>query len=403
MRKSEGTEIAYQDATKGVGRNGKTKILMKTWLKHGSSKHPVMIQHMTELRTTDTFRSKEKWLPLESIKQKYGAAELKARVRGGSSLVRKSVGLNPSRVFLIGPTAMTSCIAVILALVAQQLPMFSMTFFTRSFMGRRVRRCQSFCNWSRTAMMQWASGKAKFQSCRYRIFVILMVHTRTTLICFTAQWKQNRLPTANLLPVCKRLCQKYLDGSDDATWRLKCLTHLCKLQQIHSEAGLFLTDEQVALYQNSATKFLQYYNMLSKYSYVLQDRIGQWLGHLWTALIFGRLSKGPAKALHFIRGNGVCFTFANFWHGTEVSMAANSQNALLVSHIRWCSMAQSSSILCYAGEDLVGNRTRLAEACLSGLPPHMVPSTVANKYQLCLQASWSEKKKSQIMCWDLSM
>ena len=146
MRKSEGTEIAYQDATKGVGRNGKTKILMKTWLKRGSSKHPVMIQHMTELRTTDTFRSKEKWLPLESIKQKYGAAELKARVRGGSILVRKSVGLNPSRVFLIGPTAMTSCIAVILALVVQQLPMFSMTFFTRSFMGRRVRRCQSFCN-----------------------------------------------------------------------------------------------------------------------------------------------------------------------------------------------------------------------------------------------------------------
>ena len=90
MRKSEGTEIAYQDATKGVRRNGKTKILMKTWLKHGSSKHPVMIQHMTELRTTDTFRSKEKRLPLESIKQKYGAAELKARVRVGSTLVRKS-------------------------------------------------------------------------------------------------------------------------------------------------------------------------------------------------------------------------------------------------------------------------------------------------------------------------
>ena len=85
--------------------------------------------------------------------------------------------------------------------------------------------------------------------------------------------------TANLLPVCKHLCQKYLDGSDYAKWRLKCLTHLCKLQQIHSEAGLFLTDEQVALYQNSATKFLQYYNMLSKYSYDLQDRIGQWLGH----------------------------------------------------------------------------------------------------------------------------
>ena len=89
-RKSEGTEAAYHDATKGVGRNGKTKTLMKMWLKHGSTKHPVMIQHMTELRSTDSFRSTEEWKPLEAMKQKYGANELKARVNGGSILVRKS-------------------------------------------------------------------------------------------------------------------------------------------------------------------------------------------------------------------------------------------------------------------------------------------------------------------------
>lgn len=90
MRKAEGTEVAYQDATKGVGRNAKTKSLIKMWLKYGSSKHPVLVQHMTELRTTDTFKSTEKWVPLETIKQKYGAEELKARVHGGSILVRKS-------------------------------------------------------------------------------------------------------------------------------------------------------------------------------------------------------------------------------------------------------------------------------------------------------------------------
>ena len=89
-RKSEGTEAAYLDATKGTGRNAKTKTLMKMWLKHGSSKHPVMIQHMTELRSTDSFRSTEEWKPLEAMKQKYGAEELKARVHGGSILVRKS-------------------------------------------------------------------------------------------------------------------------------------------------------------------------------------------------------------------------------------------------------------------------------------------------------------------------
>lgn len=89
-RKSEGTEAAYLDATKGTGRNAKTKTLMKMWLKHGSSKHPVMIQHMTELRSTDSFKSTEEWKPLEAMKQKYGAEELKARVHGGSILVRKS-------------------------------------------------------------------------------------------------------------------------------------------------------------------------------------------------------------------------------------------------------------------------------------------------------------------------
>lgn len=155
--------------------------------------------------------------------------------------------------------------------------------------------------------------------------------------------------TANLVPVCKHLCQKYLDGSGYAKWRLKCLSHLCKLYEIHSDAGLFLTDGQVALYQESATKFLQYYNMLSRYSFELQDsRIGQ---YQWQQL--------PKQ--HYL-----CHI---------------SEDA------KWLSPA---ACWCYPGEHLVGNHTRLAQACLSGMPPHMVPSTVCKKYQvgkhlLCLQ------------------
>ena len=89
MRKEEGKEAAYRDAVKGNGMRKKSAGLMKLWLKRKSTKHPVMVQQLTELRTVERF-TKERWVPLETIKQKYGATELKARVNGGSVLMRKS-------------------------------------------------------------------------------------------------------------------------------------------------------------------------------------------------------------------------------------------------------------------------------------------------------------------------
>ncbi|CAK9046168.1 Uncharacterized protein SCF082_LOCUS26012 [Durusdinium trenchii] len=90
QRKEEGTEAAYRDAVRGSGMRKKSAGLMKVWLKHQSTKHPVMVQQLTELRSVESFTTKETWVPLETIKQKYGPAELKARVAGGSVLVRKS-------------------------------------------------------------------------------------------------------------------------------------------------------------------------------------------------------------------------------------------------------------------------------------------------------------------------
>eukprot|EP00435_Cladocopium_sp_Y103_P075836 s103_g66.t1 len=90
QRQEEGTEAAYKQATCGTGMKAKAKGLVKLWLKHGSTKHPAFETHLVELRSTESFRAKEKWVPLETIKQKYGIMELKARCLGGSIKIRKS-------------------------------------------------------------------------------------------------------------------------------------------------------------------------------------------------------------------------------------------------------------------------------------------------------------------------
>ena len=41
-----------------------------------------------------------------------------------------------------------------------------------------------------------------------------------------------------------------------------------------------------------------------------------------------------------------------------------------------------AAIWCYPGEHLVGNATKLAAACLSGMAPEKVSSTVCLKYQV---------------------
>ena len=90
QRQEEGTEAAYKQATCGAGMKAKAKGLVKLWLKHGSTKHPAFETHLVELRSTESHVAKEKWVPLETIKQKYGIMELKARCLGGSIKIRKS-------------------------------------------------------------------------------------------------------------------------------------------------------------------------------------------------------------------------------------------------------------------------------------------------------------------------
>ena len=50
-----------------------------------------------------------------------------------------------------------------------------------------------------------------------------------------------------------------------------------------------------------------------------------------------------------------------------------------------CCFLNPERVWCYPGEHLVGNATRLASACLAGLPPWQVSTTVCLKYQIGFQ------------------
>ena len=89
-RMEEGSEAAYKDVVKGAGSRKKANTCIKLWLKTGSAKNPVMMQYLAQIKTTQAFTETEEWVPLEKIKKKYGPQELKARVMGGSILVRRS-------------------------------------------------------------------------------------------------------------------------------------------------------------------------------------------------------------------------------------------------------------------------------------------------------------------------
>ena len=90
QRQQDGTSKEYQDLTKGYGRNQKALSLMKVYLKLGSTKHPAWVQSMASLRTSESYKETEEWIPLEGALKKFGPTELKARVQAGTIQVRKS-------------------------------------------------------------------------------------------------------------------------------------------------------------------------------------------------------------------------------------------------------------------------------------------------------------------------
>ena len=109
--------------------------------------------------------------------------------------------------------------------------------------------------------------------------------------------------------------------------------------------------------------------------------------------------KGPFKELFGISNLRICallcvmlFFLPHFCHHPRFQWQQIPKMHYLFHISEDAKWLNPAACWCYPGEHFVGNHTRLAEACLSGLPPHMVPSTVAKKYQVgkhlvCLQSS----------------
>ena len=147
--------------------------------------------------------------------------------------------------------------------------------------------------------------------------------------------------TARLVQVCAKLAKDYNDGSVYCEHRLHCFQNLAKLYIICDQAGLFFTRDEHGAYSKASARFLQHYSALSKLSFNhTTSRVGQF-----------QWSETPK--LHF-----------------QEHIASDSK------------FLNPASVWCYPEEHLVGSATKLASACLAGLPPWQVSSTICRKYQL---------------------
>lgn len=137
-----------------------------------------------------------------------------------------------------------------------------------------------------------------------------------------------------LIPVMAKLCNDYLQPEDKySCHRLECLQGLANALDIVDAGGLFLGTELKA-YETAMNSFLVHFAALR----VLSGDRQQW---------------NMTPKLHYM---------------VHIMMEA-----------KWLS---PKAVWCYSGEHMVGNVAALAQSCLSGTPPHMVPETLCFKYRV---------------------
>ena len=88
-RKEQGTDQEYKANTSGAGAVQKKNHCLKIYLKTGGTKNSFWRDNMAGLLNKDTYTTTESWLTREEALRKWGAAELQARVRAQTMLVRK--------------------------------------------------------------------------------------------------------------------------------------------------------------------------------------------------------------------------------------------------------------------------------------------------------------------------
>ena len=88
-RKEEGTDQEYKANTTGAGAIQKKNTCLKIYLKSGGTRNSFWRDNMAGLINKDTYTTSESWLTREEALRKWGAAELTARVKASTMLVRK--------------------------------------------------------------------------------------------------------------------------------------------------------------------------------------------------------------------------------------------------------------------------------------------------------------------------
>ena len=88
-RKEQGTDQEYKSNTSGAGAIQKKNHCLKIYLKTGGTKNSFWRDNMAGLINKDTYTTTESWLTREEALRKWGQAELQARVKAQTMLVRK--------------------------------------------------------------------------------------------------------------------------------------------------------------------------------------------------------------------------------------------------------------------------------------------------------------------------
>lgn len=88
-RKEQGTDQEYKSNTSGAGAIQKKNNCLKIYLKTGGTKNSFWRDNMAGLINKDTYTTSETWLTREEALRKWGGAELQARVKAQTMLVRK--------------------------------------------------------------------------------------------------------------------------------------------------------------------------------------------------------------------------------------------------------------------------------------------------------------------------
>jgi len=155
--------------------------------------------------------------------------------------------------------------------------------------------------------------------------------------------------TRYLVPAMMEMAKLYVKESDTYSMRrFFCLRSLSDAYNVVDRNPLFLNTAEFVQYKDNVQNFLSHYVFLAIQSAKCVDRVGQFQ---WSFTVKFHYMFHIADDAEFISPKA-------FW--------------------------------CYGGESMVGLMTRIAQSCLSGMPPHRVTEALCLKYRIGKHLQFSE-------------